>query len=250
VATTATSVLFNLTFAGNLQLAVELPVSHVVSCTNPIWLLTVRLTVVVCVTPPPLAVIVIVYVPVAVVEATAKVAVELPVPGAAIGLGLKLTVTPLGCPLADSDTEPLNPFRAVVVTVVVPLLPCTTLNDPGEVVKLKSATAWALTVRLIAVVCVTPPPLAVIVIVYVPVAVVEATARVAVELPVPGAAIGLGLKLTVTPLGCPLADSDTEPLNPFRAVVVTVVVPLLPCTTLNDPGEVVKLKSATDEVAG
>ena len=61
VATTATSVSFTVTFAGSAQLAVGLLVSHFVSCTNRIPLtVTVRLTVVVCVTPPPLAVIVIV----------------------------------------------------------------------------------------------------------------------------------------------------------------------------------------------
>jgi len=80
--------------------------------------------------------------------------------------------------------------------------------------------------------------------------VAELTAKVAVELPVPGAAIGLGLKLTVTPLGCPLADSETGLLNPLSAAVATVVVPLFPCATLNAPGEVVRLKSGLGDVAG
>jgi len=93
---------------------------------------TVRETVVVCVTPPPMPVMVIMYVPVAVVDATAKVIVELPEPGAAIDVGLKLTVTPVGWPDADKATAELKPSNTVVVTVDVPLLPCITDTELGD----------------------------------------------------------------------------------------------------------------------
>jgi hypothetical protein len=67
----------------------------------PAWAVTVKETVVVCVTPPPVPLTVIVYVPVAAVEATAMPIVDVPEPGAAKDVGLKLTVTPVGWPVAD-----------------------------------------------------------------------------------------------------------------------------------------------------
>jgi hypothetical protein len=43
---------------------------------------------------------------------------------------------------------------------------------------------------------------------------------------------GFGSKAAVTPLGNPEAESDTLPLNPFSGVIVIVLVPWLPCSTL------------------
>lgn len=93
---------------------------------------TVRETVVVCVTPPPVPVTVIKCVPVAVVEATVIVMVEVPEPGAAMDVGLKLTVTPVGWPVAVKATAASNPPEIAVVIVDVPLLPCTTETEVGE----------------------------------------------------------------------------------------------------------------------
>lgn len=93
---------------------------------------TVSDTVVVCVMPPPTPVTVMVYVPAATVEPTAIVIVELPEPGAAIDVGLKLTVTPLGCPLAESEIAELKPPLTEVLMVEVPLLPCSTETELGE----------------------------------------------------------------------------------------------------------------------
>src|SRR5581483_901056 len=84
---------------------------------------TVKVTVVVSVTPPPVPVIVIGYMPTVVVVDTVIVAVELPAPGAGIVLGLKLTVVPLGTPDADKAMALLYPLSIVVVTVVVPTVP-------------------------------------------------------------------------------------------------------------------------------
>ena len=96
-----------------------------------------------------------------VVEATVKVAVEVPEPGAAIDVGLKLTVTPEGAPLEDKVMAALKPFRMVVVTVEVPVVPCTTLTAVGAAEIVKSGAD--VTVRLTVVLCVAPPPVPVMV---------------------------------------------------------------------------------------
>ena len=56
------------------------------------------------------------YVPVFAVRATFSVKSDVPAPGAAIVDGLKLPVTPVGKPVADRATAPLNPPETVVVT--------------------------------------------------------------------------------------------------------------------------------------
>jgi hypothetical protein len=48
------------------------------------------------------------------------------------GFGLKLAVTPLGSPEAEKLTCPLKPFAAVMLMVLSPLLPCTTLKVLGD----------------------------------------------------------------------------------------------------------------------
>ncbi len=89
----------------------------------------------------------------ATVEATVKVAVEEPAP--VIEAGLKPTVTPAGAPVAESATEPVKPFSAVVVIVEVPELPCTTLTAVGAALMVKSG--GAVTVRLMVVLCEVVP---------------------------------------------------------------------------------------------
>ena len=56
----------------------------------------VRVTVVVCLTPPPLPVTVIGYVPVGAKFTSLIVMIELPEPGAPMVMGLKVTDTPMG----------------------------------------------------------------------------------------------------------------------------------------------------------
>jgi hypothetical protein len=76
------------------------------------------------------------------------VMVEVPEPGAAMDVGLKVTVTPLGWPLADKAIAELNPPETVVVIVDVPLLPCTTETEVGEVEMVKFGVAEAVTVSV------------------------------------------------------------------------------------------------------
>src|SRR5260370_41019905 len=63
---------------------------------------------------------------------------ELPVPGAGIGFVPNVTVTPLGWPEADNVMALLKPFKAVVLMVEVPLLPCCTVTEDGDALIEKS----------------------------------------------------------------------------------------------------------------
>jgi len=117
----------------------------------------VRVTAVVCVTPPPVPVTVIVLVPLAAFLPTVIVITDDPVPGAGIGFGLKPTVTRLPSPEADNEIAELKPFKAVVLMVELPELPRVTVTEAGEAEMLKSA-ATPVTVRETVVVCVMPPP--------------------------------------------------------------------------------------------
>lgn len=167
---------------------------------------------------PDVPVIVTVTVPVAAVADAVKVSVLVVV----AGLGLKIAVTPVGKPVAPRVTLPLKPFDGVMVTVLVPLVPCVMVTLFGEAERLKF---WgAFTVRLSVVLFVNEPDVPVIVTVTVPVAAVAEAARVSVLVVV----AGLGLKIAVTPLGRPVAVRVTLPVKPFDGVIVMVLVPLLP----------------------
>lgn len=65
--------------------------------------------------------------------------------------------------------------------------------------------------------------------------------RVLVEL------VGLGLNPAVTPLGKPAAERVTLPLNPFTALTVIVLVPLLPCDIVRVFGEAESVKLGVPE---
>jgi hypothetical protein len=88
----------------------------------------VRLIVVFWVTLPEAPVIATVVVPVDAVALAVKVRVLV----AVAGLGLNTAVTPLGKLDAERVTLPLKLFDGVMVITVVPLLPCATLNTPGD----------------------------------------------------------------------------------------------------------------------
>ena len=81
------------------------------------------------------------------------------------GFGLNAAVTPLPRPLADRVTLPAKPFVGVIVMVVVPCDDRVMVKLAGDAERVKSAAAWAVTVRETVVVCVTPPPLPVTVMV-------------------------------------------------------------------------------------
>lgn len=118
---------------------------------------TVRVTVVVWVMPPPVAVMVMVRVPLVARELTVTVMVEVPAPGAAMEDGLKETVLEEPWPLALSVMAELKPPAVVVVMVDLPEEPLVTVMAVGEALTAKDGVV-PVTVRLIVVVCVTPPP--------------------------------------------------------------------------------------------
>ncbi len=133
-------------------------------------------------------------------------AVNLSVLDVVAGFELKAAVTPLGKTDAVRLTLPLNPLAGLMLTELVPLLPCTTLNVLGVAVSVNAGV----TVRLSVVLRVRLPDVPVIVIVVVP----GAAAALAVNVSVLEDVAGLGLNAAVTPLGRPFAARLTFPLNP------------------------------------
>ena len=124
------------------------------------------------------------------------------------------------------------------------MLPLTTESDVGEAEMVKLGGGRAVTFKLTVIEFVVVPAVPVMVIGYVPVVVPAATVRVRVDVPEPGAAMDAGLKPAVTPVGRPDADKAIAELKPFRAVVVIVEVPLLPCNTESEVGEAEREKLA------
>ena len=148
-----------------------------------------------------------------------------------VGLGLNEAVTPLGNPVAARVTPPVNPFAGVTVMLSVLLAPCTTASVPalGASAKLGAeATVSAIVVDALSVpetpltVTVTGPP-TVAVLLAVSVNTLEPVA-------------GFVANAAVTPLGRPVADNVTLPLNPFAPVTEIVLVVLPPCATVTVPG--------------
>ena len=93
-------------------------------------------------------------VPVVAVPDAVSVSVEftLLLAGGVTGLGANAAVTPLGRPEAVKVVAELKLFRLVMVIVLVPFVPCTTVSDEGEPPIVKSGDAAALTVSVIVVV--------------------------------------------------------------------------------------------------
>jgi hypothetical protein len=117
-----------------------------------------------------------------------------------------------------------------MVTVLVPLPPCVTTTEEGEAAIVKFGCADVFTVRLMVVVCVVEPDVPVIVTVAVPVVALEEAVSVNVDvaLPFAGGVTGLVANAAVTPLGKPDALSVVAELNPFKLVIVIVLVPFEP----------------------
>jgi hypothetical protein len=136
----------------------------------------------------------------------------------------------LAAPLLLERAICAPPAGAGPLNVTVPVedpRPPTTLvgfNVNDETV----GSGGAVTVRVIAVVCVNVPDVPVMVTVTVPMGAAPLTASVNVLV----AVAGLGLNDAVTPLGSPDADKVTPPLKPFWGVTVIVLVPLCPWTML------------------
>ena len=180
---------------------------------------TVSASVCVSVMPAPVPFNVTVNTPPFAVDAALNVTVLAPFPGDAILVGAKVAVTPEGNPVADNATADLKPPRAVVVTVTEAELPAVTdtVVAPGVSVKLGTVTVSAS-----GVVCVNPPPVPEIVTVAFPAAAVVPAERVSVA-----GALDVSVdeeKCAVTPLGAPVAESETGALNPPCGLNVMVAV--------------------------
>jgi hypothetical protein len=205
----------------------------------------VSVTVVVCVTPPPVPVTVIVRVPVLTRRLTWMLIADVPAPGAAMELGLKLIVTLLPPPEADRLIAELNPPEIAVVIVDLPVPPGDTLRDEGDALIVKFGFV-PVTVNVTVVVSTVLPDVPFTVIVYFPAATDAPTVSVIVELPAP--VMVVGLKPTVTPLGCPLADSVIAELNPPVTALVIVELPACPRASETDAGDADKLNPGLDEL--
>src|SRR5579859_984630 len=116
----------------------------------------------------------------------------------------------------------------------------------GDADNVKFGGGGAFTVSEIVVVLVIVPELPVIVTLAVPVVALLLVVSVKVLL----LEAGVGLKDAATPLGNPLAEKLTFPVNPFSSKMFTVVVTLLPCTTVKLPGEADSAKLGSDDVPG
>jgi hypothetical protein len=105
-------------------------VTAIESSVGPLELSTVRLVVVLCVRLPLVPVMVSVNVPVGVAGAVVTVIVEVPAP--ATEVGLNVAVAPVGNPLTENVTVPLDAFTAATAGVYVVLEPWVTDRVAGE----------------------------------------------------------------------------------------------------------------------
>jgi hypothetical protein len=104
-------------------------------------LVTVSVTLVVCVADGPVPVTVMVYVPAGVLALVVTVSVELP-PAVTL-VGLKLAVDPLGRPLALSEMVCAEPLVTAVLMVLVALPPAVAVTLLGLALIEKSLPAGA-----------------------------------------------------------------------------------------------------------
>lgn len=150
-----------------------------------------------------------------------------------VGLGLNEPVTPLGKFAALRVTSWSKPSAGTTVIVVVPLLPCATVLGLGEAVSLKFPSARTVSAKVV--VAVRPSDVPVIFMVAVPSVAVALTVNVSVLL----LKAGFGLNPAVTPLGKPEAERVTRF---FSGLMMIVLVPVSPCTTLNWLGEAANVR--------
>jgi hypothetical protein len=149
--------------------------------------------------------------------------------------GLNAADTPEGKPVALSATLLVNPPLGVTVIVLVAVAPWLIDTLEGLADNAKLGVGGAVTVRAIAVVCVSVPLAPVIVTVEEPGAAVLAAVSVTTVL-VPVVAVVAGLKLAVTPVGKPLAVNVTAAANPPVRVMLIVLVPLAPVLSVRLAG--------------
>lgn len=147
--------------------------------------------------------------------------------------GLNVAVTPLGNPLAPSDTLPVNPPKRAISRAADPLAPGLIVRLEGCAEIEKSGCVPAPTVSAIVAVLDNVPEVAVTVTLLVPkVAVLDALkVNVALSPVVDG-----GVNVAVTPVGRPLTENDTLPVNPPVRVTAIDAVAVAPRSTEALPG--------------
>jgi hypothetical protein len=217
-------------------------------CAPPPDELTVNAMEVLWLSEPEVPVTVTVAAPVVAVAEAVKVSTEvaLPFAGGVTGLAENAAVTPVGRPVALSVVAELKLFWLVMVIVLVPLLPWTTVREAGEAPMVKFGLAAAFTVRASVVVATRLPEVPVMVTVAVPVVAELLAVSVSVLVEV----VGFGLNAAVTPLGRPDAARPTLPVNPPKSVTVTVLVPPAPpCVMLRLLGESDTVKLGVEDPA-
>ena len=170
-------------------------------------------------TPAPLAVTVTVPAPSVAPALAVSVSVVVSVVPVSVA-GANAAVTPVGSPLAASETSPVKFVRASVI-VLVALPPAEKLTVLGEAAMLIAGAALTVT-PMGAVALDTPAPLAVTVTVPAPSVAPALAVSVSVAVRVVPVSVG-GANAAVTPVGSPLADSETSPVKFVRASVIRVV---------------------------
>lgn len=196
---------------------------------------------------PEVPVTVTVAAPVVAVAEAVNVSTEvaLPFAGGVTGLTENPAVTPLGKPVAVKVVAELKLFWLVMVMVLVPLLPWTTVTEAGDAPMVKFGEAAALTVSAKVVLAFRLPEVPLMVTVAVPVVAVLLAVNVSVLVEV----VGFVPNTAVTPLGKPDAVRVTLPVNPPAGVTVIVVAPLLPWVMVRLLGESESVKLGVDDPA-
>lgn len=131
----------------------------------------------------------------------------LSVPFAVVGLGEKDAVTPLGSPVTERLTLPVNPYWGLTKTYEVVVVPCPILTLPPP----ESVNVGAYTPSVSVVVALRVPAIPVIVNGYWPAAAELLTVSVSAPVPV----VGLGFQSAVTPFGSPDTPRVTLPEKPY-----------------------------------
>lgn len=138
--------------------------------------------------------------------------------------GEKVDVAPVGKPVAEKVTLPVNPFVGVTLIVVLPVAPGATVSVAGDADSVKFAVPVPVTVRLIEADAVSAPDVPVTVIVLVPTVAVEFADKLRME----DVVELVGVKVSVTPVGRPDTLKVTVPVNPFNGLTVIVLVCAVP----------------------
>jgi hypothetical protein len=208
---------------------------------------TVRAIVAVCTKVPLVPTIEMFVVPVGVLVWAVKFTTMVPLP--LTDEGLKLAFTPVGRPLAESDTLPVKPKSEATVMVLVGFIPAAILMLAGEADTEKSGRPTTVRLNVVVLVIVPLVPVTVIIAGVAGTVALAAAVNVSVLAPEP-LAIEAGLKDAVTPVGKPLMLRATAPLKLFTGRTVMDVVAVAPCITLVPLPKTVKLGVVSEGTAG